>query len=468
MKLDPTQEPVLAEVSEPVLTAAERASGMRKFIVFSLIGVLMFLTPLYWDGKWTIGLGIAADSVRAVVKPYLPLTAVCIVVLSAVLSVAVAVFKPQWSRRDTAFAVIFRVNWLWLLLRVLGAVFVVMIYTQKGPEWVISANTGGVILNDLNPVLIPFFFFAMLLLPFLVDYGLMEYVGTLLRKPFQKVFRLPGRAAIDATASWLGSGTVGVLITSQQYEKGFYSQREAAVIATSFSLASVAFSLLVTDFMGIAHLFVPFYMTVVVAGVVAAVVMPRIPPLSRKQDRYHPKSGKQISEAAEEGGATHARALDQAVRRAHTMPGFGTVLGSSFQVLADVYLGLMPVVFAIGTLALALSEYTPLFTVLSYPMVPFLELLQIPEAAKAAPAMLVGFADMFLPAVLGKGIENEMTRFVIACMALTQVIYMTEVGALILKARIGLNILELFVIFLLRTLITLPIIALMAHWVVFA
>ena len=44
---------------------------------------------------------------------------------------------------------------------------------------------------------------------------------------------------------------------------------------------------------------------------------------------------------------------------------------------------------------------------------------------------------------------------------------MTEVGALILKARLGLNILELFLIFLLRTLITLPIIVLMAHWVVF-
>ena len=463
MKPDATQEPVLASQTEPVLTAAERARALRKFIVFSLIGVLMFLTPLYWDNKWTIGLGIVADSVRAVVKPYLPLTAVCIVVLSAVLSVAVTVFKPQWSRRDTAFAAIFRVNWLWLLLRVLGAVFIVMIYTQTGPEWVISANTGGVILNDLNPVLIPFFFFAMLLLPFLVDYGLMEYVGMLLRKPFQKIFRLPGRAAIDATASWLGSGTVGVLITSQQYEKGFYSQREAAVIATSFSLASVAFSLLITDFIGIPHLFVPFYLTVVLSGLTAAFIMPRIPPLSRKKDQYHPKSGKQISEDAHAGGGTHARAVEQAVRRAHAMPGFGKVTAHSFQVLADVYLGLMPVVFAIGTVALALSEYTSLFKVLSYPLVPLLELLRIPEAAAAAPAMLVGFADMFLPAVLGKGIDNDMTKFVIACVSMTQVIYMTEVGALILKARLGLNILELFLIFLLRTLITLPIIVLMAH-----
>ena len=80
--------------------------------------------------------------------------------------------------------------------------------------------------------------------------------------------------------------------------------------------------------------------------------------------------------------------------------------------------------------------------------------------------MLVGFADMFLPAVLGKGIESELTRFVVACVSLTQLIYMSEVGVLIIKAKLPLNLLELFVIFIIRTLITLPIIALMAHWIV--
>ncbi len=446
---------------------SERPAAMRKFVFFSLIGILMFLVPIHWGDKWTIGLGILADALKSVIQGYLPLIATLIVVSSAILTLGVAAFKPKWSQSGSAFANIFKVNWFWTLLRVLGAIFIVMIYLQIGPEWVTSKYTGGVILNDLNPVLIPFFFFAVMLLPFLVDYGLMEYVGTLLSKPFQKIFKLPGRSAIDATASWLGSGTVGVLITAQQYEKGFYNQREAAVIATSFSLASVAFSLLVANFIGIPHLFVPFYLTVVVAGLTAAIIMARIPPLSRKKDTYHVQSGKQIAESIPANTTMHAWAVEQGVRRAYSMPGAGKVFKDSLQVLADVYLGLMPVVFAIGTVALALSEYTPVFKILSAPMVPFLELLRIPEAAKAAPAMLVGFADMFLPAVLGKGIENEMTKFVIACASITQVIYMTEVGALILKSKIGVNFLELFIIFLLRTFITLPIIAFIAHMFVF-
>ena len=104
---------------------------------------------------------------------------------------------------------------------------------------------------------------------------------------------------------------------------------------------------------------------------------------------------------------------------------------------------------------------------LSYPLIPLLELFQLPEAAAAAPALLVGFAEMFLPAVMAKGIDSELTRFVIICTSITQLIFMSEVGVLILKTRIPLNFIDLVVIFLLRTLITLPIIVAIAHWMVF-
>lgn len=131
--------------------------------------------------------------------------------------------------------------------------------------------------------------------------------------------------------------------------------------------------------------------------------------------------------------------------------------------ITDIFFGLLPLVMAIGTAALAVAEFTPVFTWISYPMVPVLELLGLPEAAAAAPATLVGFADMFLPAVLLTGVESELTRFVIGCLSLTQLIYMSEIGVLILKSKIPLSFLELVAIFGIRTAITLPIIAGMAH-----
>ena len=78
------------------------------------------------------------------------------------------------------------------------------------------------------------FIFAAFLLPFLTDYGFMEFIGETCRGAFRKIFNLPGRSAIDAMASWLTAAVVGIIITSQQYQRGFYSAREAAVIATNF------------------------------------------------------------------------------------------------------------------------------------------------------------------------------------------------------------------------------------------
>jgi nucleoside recognition membrane protein YjiH len=89
--------------------------------------------------------------------------------------------------------------------------------------------------------------------------------------------------------------------------------------------------------------------------------------------------------------------------------------------------------------------------------------MQVPEAGVAAQTMVIGFADMFLPAVIGSGIESELTRFVIAGVSVTQLIYMSELGGLLLGSKLPLNLKDLILIFLLRTIITLPIIVVAAH-----
>ena len=52
-----------------------------------------------------------------------------------------------------------------------------------------------------------------MLLPLLLNFGLLELFGTLLTKVMRPVFNLPGRSAIDCMASWLGDGSVGILLT---------------------------------------------------------------------------------------------------------------------------------------------------------------------------------------------------------------------------------------------------------------
>ena len=49
-------------------------------------------------------------------------------------------------------------------------------------------------------------------------------------------------------------------------------------------------------------------------------------------------------------------------------------------------------IFIIG-IPIMLAEFTPFFEIITKPLVPLLELMQIPEAQLAAPAFLVGFAE---------------------------------------------------------------------------
>ncbi len=439
--------------------------NLLKFLAPSIIGATAFLLPIKHDGVYTIPMAVLNDALNALVADVLPYAILVIVAVSASVSVWAST-RPASEAEHGRLRQLFTVNRAWLLLRILGLVTATMIVFEIGPEAVWSDATGKVVLYDLATVIVTIFVVASFLMPLLTDYGLMELVGILLSRLFRKAFTLPGRSCIDALASWMAAAPVGVLITTQQYAKGNYSGRESAVIATNFSVVSVPFCVIVANFVGLAHIFIPYYLTVVLAGLVAALVTPRIPPLSRIPDTYS-AAGKQLEEDLYPKGGLLRAGWRAALAKSDKAPGFRSLMRTAIYNLFDIWFGLMPPLIAIGTFGLVIAEYTDVFRWLSYPLIPLLELLQLPEAAAAAPALLVGFADMFLPAVLARPIESEMTRFVIASVSITQLIYMTEVGVLILKSEIPLNLLNLIQVFLLRTLITLPIVAAIAHWWVF-
>ena len=438
---------------------------MLRFILPSLFGAIAFLAPVRDEGAITIPIAVLSNWLTSYLGSILPGIVVAIVCISAVLSLWYSLRPAREFEHSTRIQQIFAVSHAWLLLRLLGCVVSLMIFFQVGPEFVWSESTGHIVMYDLATAIVTIFIFASFLLPLLTEYGLMELVGTLLSRIFQKAFRLPGRSCIDALASWMVAAPVGVLITTQQYESGNYSGREAAVIATNFSVVSLPFCVIVAEFAGLSHLFVQFYLTVVVAGLIAAVITPRIPPLSKIPDTYS-EAGKQLHEDRLTKGRLWRSGLAAALEKGQSGPGPRQLITTAFHNLFDIWFGLMPPLMAVGTIGLIVAEYTPIFNILSYPLVPLLEWLRLPEASAAAPALLIGITDMFLPAVLAKSIESELTRFVVITISITQLIYMTEVGVLILKTRIPLNFSKLIQVFLLRTAITLPVAVAAAHLIV--
>lgn len=434
-----------------------------KFLIPSLMGIFLFIIPIRYNGEMTIPIAILSGSIQSLLGTYLPVIMMVIIELTLIGTIIAKLFKPIFLARHPFFKNLFDVPVVWAITRVIGGIFAFLVYFQIGPEFIWSENTGGLLLNDLLPILFSVFLFAGLFLPLLLDFGLLEFFGALFTKVMRPIFKLPGRSSIDCIASWLGDGTIGVLLTSKQYEDGFYTKREAAIIGTTFSVVSITFCLVVISQVNLGSMFVPFYATVTLSGLVAAFICPRIPPLSRKPDTFYLDKENEVSEVIPKGYTPFNWGLKLAVDRAEDNQGFIGFIKEGLKNILDMWMGVAPIVMAFGSLALILAEYTPIFQWTGMPFIPLLELMQVPEAKAAAETLVVGFADMFLPSVIGSGIESDMTRFIVACTSVTQLIYMSEVGGLLLGSKIPVTFLDLFVIFLERTLITLPIIVLAAH-----
>lgn len=436
------------------------------FLIPSLLGIFLFMIPLKFGEEWKVPIAKFAAILSGWVEPAMPMAAMLIIIIAAIGSF-VFLFIPRSNSKPALMESIFKVTPFWTVTRILGAIFATMVTFKIGPEAIWSENTGGLLLapDGLVSFLFTIFLFAGLLLPLLLNFGLLEFFGTMMVKVMRPLFNLPGRSSIDALTSWIGDGTIGVLLTSKQYEEGHYTKREASIIATTFSVVSITFSIVIIETVGLAKYFLPFYATVILTGIILALIMPRIYPLRGKKEEYI--DGREFTGAEEklpEGYNVFNHGLEYALDTASKNRSISTIFKDGMKNVLDMWIGVAPVVMAFGTVALILAEYTSVFTILGKPFEPILALLNIPEAAEAAQMMVVGFADMFLPVILADGvITSPITLFTIATISVVQLIYMSEVGGLILGTKIPLNILDLIIIFLLRTLIALPIVAGVAH-----
>ena len=432
------------------------------FVIPSIIGVLLFMIPVEVDGSWTVIVKVIADMIGDSIADFLPILCCIIVTVSAVLGVA-SLFHPKFIDEHPLMYNTFSTTPAWVIIRVVGAVFVWVAFAGVGvgdgePLQIIGGeDTGGFVLGDLLTVLVIIFFLAGLLLPLLLDFGLLEFIGALLTKVMRPLFKIPGR-------SWIGDGTLGVMLTCNQYESGYYSAREASIISTTFSAVSITFSIVVLAQVDLMEYFGPYYLLICAVGIICALIVPRIPPLSLKKDTYLVE-GKAMPETLPEGYTSSAKfGLDLAIKRVSDHRGIGQFLENGLKNACGMWFGVLPVVMCVGTLALMLANYTTIFDVLGAPFMPLLDLLQVPEAQEVSKTMIVGFTDMFTPSVIAaEGIADPMSRFIVATVSVTQLIYLSEVGGLILGSKIPVNIVELFILFLERTIISLLIVCPVAH-----
>ena len=188
-----------------------------KFVVPSVIGVALFMLPVQVDGTWTVVVKVIADLIGSALGDLLPLICCLVITVSAILTLA-AFARPKFIVNNDIMNATFTTTPIWAAIRVLGAVFVWLAFlgdqlgitanedpAQNPLIMIASADTGGFVLGDLLTVLVIIFLLAGLLLPLLLDFGLLEFIGALMTRVMRPLFTIPGRSAVDCVTSWIGA-----------------------------------------------------------------------------------------------------------------------------------------------------------------------------------------------------------------------------------------------------------------------
>lgn len=440
------------------------SAQIMHFLIPSLIGMVVFLLPIPAAHGVNTILGVAIDVGKAVFKAQLPFLAMVLVIIGALISTWATFCKPEKVMKSEFWKETLICTPFWLASRLLGAALYVVIYYKIGPEIIWNMDNGGTPAIVLAPALLVVFIVLAGFVPLLTDYGLMEYVGTFARPVMKPLFKLPGRAAVDCLASWVGSCSVAVVITAKVHDEGYYSDREGAVIATTFSVLSIAYIYVMADFVGLSHMYFQIMGATYAVTFLLAVIMPRIWPLNSIPETYSGKAGKQvIGDNIPDGWSLGDWALKLAVERGAKQTTAMTI-ESGLKTFASLIICTMPLVVSWGTVVLIVANSTPIFQIISAPFAWLLSLVKIPEATDVAPAFLLAFADQFLAAVVGSTRTAVAAKFICACASGTGLIYMTEVGVLILNSSIPLNFVKLAVIYVIRAVLSIFLLAPFVWW----
>ncbi|MGI6211326.1 MAG: YjiH family protein [Anaerovoracaceae bacterium] len=433
--------------------------NLLSFVIPAAIGAFIFLCPISVQGQKGIVVGIILSKAADAVIKWTPYIAVTLMIATAIATVLCELLKPSFVTSKPKLKKIFMPGKLEVALRIIGAALAVMALFKLGTKMIYSADTGGTMLELCADIMV-WFIVASFFIPFLLDFGLMEFIGTLCRGAARPLLHIPGRSMIDVITSFVGDQNLGIMITNDQYTHGYYTGKEAVIISTCFSATGISYWYIISTILHVEEYFLPIVATMFITAFVSSVVMVRVWPIRSFSSTYFTDIKKNREDNKPADMSTPEFAVQLAMQKAQNFQGLKSMAQRSVDFCSSVVFAVLPVVMVIGTAGLVIATYTPIFDWLATPFKYYLQLLQIPDAAQAAPTTVAGFADMLIPSLIGAGIASAKTRFIICVLSLVQIIYMSEVGPILLMSEIPVKFWHLVVLFIEKTIIALPIITL--------
>src|SRR5699024_1889700 len=132
---------------------------------------------------------------------------------------------------------------------------------------------------------------------------------------------------------------------------------------------SITFTIVILEYLEMLNYFVLFYATVIFSGLVCAIILPRIPPLSKIDDTYYVEHNGYI-EKIPDGETTLSWVYKQAIEAAKRAYGQNEIITYCYKTVLYMSLGVLIVVMAVGTFGTIVAESTSIFSIIAATFVP--------------------------------------------------------------------------------------------------
>lgn len=407
-----------------------------KLLLPSLLGILIFFVPLTLNGRTTIALDHMVTGARSLLGEGSGLYAMAMIIAGGLYPLV----SGNWRESPT--------NTIFTVLKLIGILVAGMALTGWGPDFLHTPDMLPFLFDKLViPVglIVPI---GAVFLALLIGFGLLELIGVLVQPVMRPIWRTPGRSAIDAVASFVGSYSIGLLITNRVYIAGQYSAREAAIIATGFSTVSATFMIIVAktlDLMSMWNAY--FWLTLLITFVVTAITV-RLPPLVSMDDTS--KDGEPVAEPGRRLVTAWRTGLDVAAKA----PTLASSVVLNFKEGLLMAISILPSIMSVGLAGLLVAKYTPFFEWVGWLFYPFVAIWGLEEASQLAQAAAAGLAEMFLPALL-MGDAGFVARFAAGVVSVSSVLFFSASIPCILSTRIPLSVGRIVIVWFLRVALSL-------------
>ncbi|MGW8029315.1 YjiH family protein [Staphylococcus xylosus] len=423
---------------------------MWKFFVYSLIGIIFFFVPITISGQSTIMIDHIVQWISKLLNPILPYYVLILILIGA----AHPFINKKWNKSKTDI--------VFSLFKVIGVFIAFMVVFDFGPGFVLKESIGPFLYEKLAiplSVLIPI---GAIFLSFLIGFGLLEFIGVICRPIMRPIFKTPGKSAVDAVASFVGSYSIGLLITNKVYKDGGYTHKEAVVVATGFSTVSATFMIIVANTLGIIEYWnLYFWFTLAVTFIVTAITV-QIPPIrTEKTSTYQDQPYKE--EIRRDMPLLKESWLEAKIAVKNSK----TLIENITENLRDgvvMTIAILPSIMSIGFLGLIIAEYTPIIEYISYIFYPIISIFPVSDVAVLAQASTISIVEMLLPAALAQSADLA-TRFIVAVMSVSAIIFFSSVVPVILSTEVKISVGKLVIIWFERVVFTLLITIPFALWI---